>query len=333
MNAKKGELEEIVDEPADVPLKSTDVDRQVLNDVLTESRVKMLWSGDSDDTTPEADRVTLYWHHRLRHAPFLWLRRLAQRGVLPKCILKVKKMPLCAACAFASAHRRNWRTKGEAPARIRRVTDTRPGAGTSCDHLVSKQPGLMPQSTGWLTHERFWGSVIYVDHFSSFVFSHLIKGTTSKETLESKHAYEKEAASYGVAIKSYHGDNLRFNDNNFKGDCLKSGQSISYCSVGAHHQNAIVESMIKEITYGARTVLLHAIKKWPTVITNVLWPFALQSAVHRHNRLSLDKTGRSPIEKFFGTSEEIIFTDFHTWGCPVFILDAENQTVGIGTPK
>ena len=137
--------------------------------------------------------------------------------------------------------------KGNTPSGIRQKSYISPGDGTLCDHLISKQHGLMPQSAGILTHTRFWGSVIYVDHYSDFVYSHLIQGTTSTDTLDSKAGYEREAAAYSVKIKSYHADNLRFNDNNFKGSYIKANQQITYCGVGAHHQNAIVESKIKEI--------------------------------------------------------------------------------------
>ena len=251
-------LTEISPEPADIPTSVKDVDTKLLEQTLPEEHVKRLWDGDLAATVPEADRVTLYWHHRLRHAPLVTLRRLSIRGILPKCIQNVVKMPLCAACAFATAHRRNWRVKGKAPDGIRQQSHTKPGDGTSCDHLISKQPGLMPQSTGILTHARFWGSVIYVDHFSDFIYSHLIQGTTSADTLNSKHGYEREAAAHGVKVKSYHADNLRFNDNNFKGSCIKANQQITYCGVGAHHQKAVVESKVKELSYCARTVLLHA---------------------------------------------------------------------------
>ena len=94
-----------------------------------------------------------------------------------------------------------------------------------------------------------------------------------------------------------------------------------------------MECKIKEICYGARTVLLHAKRKWPDVITTVLWPYAMQATVERHNRLSLDENGLSPIEKISDNDEEIVPTDFHTFGCPVYVLEAANQSGGIGTPK
>ena len=330
---KPTELEAIRPEPSDVPLDPRDVDAKLLEEELSEYDVAQLWKGKIDDTVPEEDRVTLYWHHRLRHAPLVTLRRLAMRGVLPSCIKRVMKMPLCAACAFAAAHRRNWRSKKKATSEVRRKTDTNPGDGTSADHIVSRQSGLIPQSTGILTHERFWGAVIFVDHATDFVYGHPVKGITSQETLDAKHAYERKAKENGVVVNGYHADNLHFNSNKFMGDCVSAGQRMTFCGVGAHHQNGVVERKNRELTEAARTVLLHAQRKWHKVIKPILWPYALLSAIERHNHLSLDKNGRSPMEKFSSTHGEIDITDFHTWGCPVFVLDAENQSGKLGTPK
>ena len=331
--AALGQVRRIRMEPADIPLQSDDVDTKLLQEELTKEDLKRLWNGTIDDTVPEADRIALYWHHRLRHAPLVSLRRLAIRGLLPACIKKVMKMPLCAACAFASAHRKNWRTKKVPKTGIRKLTDVRPGDGTSTDHLVSRQPGLMPQTSGILTHGRFWGAAIFVDHATDFIYAHLLRGISSQETLDAKCGYERTANAHGVTVGGYHADNLRFNDNKFTGDCVSKGQKLTFCGVGAHHQNGVVERKNKELTNGARTVLLHAQRKWPKVIKPLLWPYALLSVVERHNRLSLDKDGKSPMEKFSSTHEDIHPTDFHTWGCPVFVLDAENQSGKIGTPK
>ena len=117
------------------------------------------------------------------------------------------------------------------------------------------------------------------------------------------------------------------------GDCINHNQKITFYGVGAHRQNAVVKSKIKELSNGARTVLLHAKRKRPEVITTILWPFALQSVVEHHNRVYLDKDERSPLEKISNTKDEIITTNFHSWGCPIYILDAPNQSVGIGSPK
>ena len=79
--------------------------------------------------------------------------------------------------------------------------------------------------------------------------------------------------------------------------------------------------------------MLHARHKWPSIITTVFWPYTIQSIIKRYNRLSLDAEGRIPLEKFARIDDNFDPNTFHTCGCPVFILDAENQPGGLGTPK
>ena len=135
--------------------------------------------------------------------------------------------------------------------------DTTPDSGTSYDHIVSAQPGFIPQAFGRLTNARFWGSVLYADHYLDFSYNHLISGTSSLETLRSKHAYERAVKSNGVNVYSYREDKLRLNDTRFIGDCLRTGQNMPYCGVETHHQNAVADSKIKEVCYAARTVAIY----------------------------------------------------------------------------
>ena len=141
-------LKEIPPNPVDIPTGPADVDTEVMTQTLSKEDLDRLWSGDSDSTITDDQRITLYWHHRLRCCPLVTLHRLAKRGVLPKRILKVLKMPLCASCAFATAHRRAWRTKAKKTRGIRRDTDILPGDGISCDHILSNYPGLVQQHCG-----------------------------------------------------------------------------------------------------------------------------------------------------------------------------------------
>eukprot|EP00957_Ditylum_brightwellii_P043221 3275593-Ditylum_brightwellii.AAC.1 len=78
--------------------------------------------------------------------------RLAHREVLPPVIKYVKKVPPCAACRFATAQRRAWRTKAKAKT-IRNQGHTAPGKSTSANHMTSHQPGLIPHVTGALSHD------------------------------------------------------------------------------------------------------------------------------------------------------------------------------------
>ena len=72
-----------------------------------------LWKNDFDNTLRDEDILTLYWRHRLRHASLTTLHRLSRRGTVPKSIQKMKRMPLCTECTFATAHRKPWRTKAK----------------------------------------------------------------------------------------------------------------------------------------------------------------------------------------------------------------------------
>ena len=67
-------------------------------------------------------------------------------------------------------------------------------------------------------------------------------------------------------------------------------------------------------------------------MATTLWPYAMQLVVEHHNQLSLHKEGRSPIEIFAGTDNEIDANNFHIWDCLVYILDEANQGA-IDTPK
>eukprot|EP00957_Ditylum_brightwellii_P142825 10882492-Ditylum_brightwellii.AAC.1 len=92
--------------------------------------------------------------------------------------------------------------------------------------------------------------------------------------------------------------------------------------------------MSKRLSQNARIILLHAKKKRSSVITSILWPFYYKGAEKRHSLLDLNAEGLSPREVILGHTEELFADDFHAWGCPVFVLYANLQTVhDIGPPK
>ena len=92
------------------------------------------------------------WHHRLYHLSFPKIFRLAKKGYLPSRLLDCKgKLPLCIACQFGAAHRRAWHRRGKASGSIRQPKHVSPGDGVSMDQIVSAQPGLIPQMSGFLT--------------------------------------------------------------------------------------------------------------------------------------------------------------------------------------
>lgn len=256
---------------------------------------------------------------------------------MPKRLLKCKgSEPLCVACQFGAAHRRPWRVKGKKAGSIRKETETAPGDGTSVDQIVSAQPGLLPIMEGDHSSDRIWGATTFCDHVSNFVYVHLMRNFTSDETLQAKKAYEKILAQAGWTVGAYHADNGRFKDEGWLTSCNEANQTPTYCGVGAHQQNGIIENRNKQLTNTARTLLLHAMRMWPGMIDTMFWPFAMLAAADRINSLHINPDGKStPDSKLHGVElSDIPVKKFHTLFCPIYVLDHRlHQAGSIGPPK
>ena len=62
-------------------------------------------------------------------------------------------------------------------------------------------------------------------------------------------------------------------------------------------------------------------------------PLALKAAAYRLNTLSVNAFLMIPLSSISGSSSAIQCPDCHTWGCPVYILEAGFQSTGPGIPK
>eukprot|EP00957_Ditylum_brightwellii_P049993 3789551-Ditylum_brightwellii.AAC.1 len=163
---------------------------------------------------------------------------------------------------YGEAHSKAWRTKGK-KGQVCNENEMSPGDRTSTNQLVSGQPGLDPQISGWLTNKCITGATIYVDHATNLLYVHLMQSLFAEETLESKQGYERIAAKHGVTAKRYYSDNGWFGEKLFCNACIDQGQQITFCGVGAHHQNKISKNWIKQLTLKSCTMLLHAKLYWP----------------------------------------------------------------------
>ena len=207
------------------------------------------------------------WYHRLYHLYFPKIFRLSDLGHLPKRLLDCKNnAPLCVACQFGTSHRRPWRTKGKTSGSIFTADHVEPGDGASMDQIVSAQPGLITQMSGFLTSRSIWGCTMFYDHISDFVYVHLMRDFTVEETLLAVKAFEKTLAQADRLVTHYHADNGIFANNAFLESIKKKHQKITFCAVGAHHQNGIIENKNTILTLSGRTLLLHAIRHWPEMI-------------------------------------------------------------------
>ncbi len=225
----------------------------------------------------------LCWHYKLNHMSGAKMQSMAKCGLLPKKSATCQ-IPTCTSCLYGKATRRTWRTKpklGQQGGKLR--TAMEPGQCISVDQLESKTPGLIAQIKGWLTKKRYRVVTVFVDHFSGLSYIHLQKSTNADETLEAKMAFERYASKFNVKFKSYQADNGRFAENKFMAAIKEAGQTIIFCGVNAHFQNAVAERRIRTLQDQARTMLIHAEHRWPKAIDAHLWSYALRVANEVHN--------------------------------------------------
>jgi hypothetical protein len=149
------------------------------------------------------------------------MTKMAKQGMLSRGITKIlttmskqrTKPLMCNDCCGAKATRKPWRGKGERYIQRHLKKTPHPGEVVSVDQLESSIPGFIGQMTGKLTNQCIVASTAYVDHASDLSYVYHQTSMTSEETLKSKLAFEKFAASHGVNIKHYHADNRRFKEN------------------------------------------------------------------------------------------------------------------------
>ena len=192
----------------------------------------------------------------------------------------------------------------------------------SIDQLESPIPGFVLIARGQPTTSRYHGASVFTDHVSGFTYVCLHQAMTTQETIDAKHAFEHIAKQHAVRIRHYRCDNSCFADHAFMDDVHKAGQTISFCGVGAHHQNGVAERHIRDITESAQTMLLHAAHQWPKTITSNLWPQALKHGTKYRNALPRKGKTQSPILLFSITTIEPNIKHFHPFGCSVYVLQA-----------
>ena len=184
------------------------------------------------------------WHERLGHMNFPQIQTLAKQGYLPKEISKCD-IPLCASCQYGKAHKRSitQNTTGI----LGGPSITKPGQLIHMDQIESTTPGRPLTYSGKNSKHKIYIVTLFVDHISKKFFVEFQLTTNVKETIESKQCMEAEANKTFTKIASFHADNGVFKANDFMKHLQTLGQDITFCGVGAHHQNGVSERSIRTI--------------------------------------------------------------------------------------
>lgn len=285
---------------------------------------KMDLSQDSSliNLTPK-QRQKLYLHECCAHENFhnlnRWIRHKKFPNVDPS--LANEPDPLCAICQFSKARKRTHKANvGNI-----RSNHTAPGQGVSSDGMEAGTPGRTFTTKGLPINKRYKYVSFWVDHMSSFTYATFHTSKDAKELLASKHEFEQWSAKFGVKIQSIRADNGVYAAQVFCQQCEKQQQDLTFCAVGAHWQNGIAERFIGLITTRARTILLHAMSKWPDTITEDMWPFALRHAINFHNVSIRRDQSSTPYQLFTGQDAPWNITDFRIFGCPAYVLHKDLQ--------
>ena len=86
-----------------------------------------LWS--TEDLLGQDERELLVCHHRLNYCSLKTLIKLSDRGIIPRKLISIRKIPPFVAYIFENYHKRPWRNKGKlSSGSIKNPSETRPGA-------------------------------------------------------------------------------------------------------------------------------------------------------------------------------------------------------------
>ena len=211
-------------------------------------------------------------------------RTKKEKPILKTRYPKTKSISLqglkCDSCERGKAHRRS---EDVVATTIRTEKDggikkghLRPGSHISTDQFVSSVPGSRSHTAGREgEHEKYKGGTVFIDESSSFLGVENQVSFNYGETIRGKRRYEREFRDYGVEIKHYLADNGVYRVRELRREIEKENQTISMCGVGAHHQNATAERVIRTISEAARNTMIHAALHWLEEMVVDLWPFAI----------------------------------------------------------
>jgi hypothetical protein len=250
----------------------------------------------NQNMTP-SEKELLLWHWKLGHCGFQWVQSLAakprkidesDKEKSPILLTKAPKVsscnpPMCAACQLGKQTIKTPGTESGAAKKVRfqlRSEHLQPGQKVSMDQYHSSVPGRLPNTKGKESKDKqYCGGTIFVDHATGYIFAQHQVSLSIVETARAKCAFERKMMQYGHKVEGYRADNAPFGKEGFK--MHFENQKLDFSGVGAHHQNAVSERAIKQVTYWARTMMLHAIIMWPETADLKLWPFAMQHAIYR----------------------------------------------------
>jgi Reverse transcriptase (RNA-dependent DNA polymerase) len=280
-------------------------------------------------------KTLLQWHFKLGHVGFQNLQWIGRMGWLgprgEKMGATSVEAPICGSCQYGKQERTpkggSTITKDQERDGITKADKLEPGDLIFSDQYESRVPGKVFGKRGAaISSNSYCGGTIFVDAASGRIFNRHQVSLNAHETVETKHLFERDAASAGVIVQAYNTDNGVYTSKEFLHELAEKGQGHRRSGVGGHHHNGVAENAIKNVIRSARTLMIHAALRWPTMTERELWPLAVDHAVWLHNNTPKPDTRFSPEELWCKSkSQHSDLQRMHVWGCPTYVLDPRSQ--------
>ncbi len=193
------------------------------------------------------------------------------------------------------------------------------GDFVSTDQFIYKTPGHLPEGYGHESKEwHFQGGTIYNDAALGLIWNENQVSLGANETVMGKACFEQWLWDTAFAkVKHYHGNNGIFSAGENCQECLDKGQSQSFSSVGAQHQNAWAKHAIQTIMYMACCFMVHSSLHWTDRVSDdiSLWPFAVKHVVWLYNCIPNCLSGLTPLElPMKSKADHRDLLRLHVWG-------------------
>ena len=271
------------------PLQSSDLNLLSFDD-LDSANIHLNVADERNQNISAAQKEYILKHRMCSHANQQWCQELMRprtftasdgsKQTLPPVITtkhpgtKSAQKCICAGCMLGNLNRRS--TKSSTTSNTSEMTLKQshiyPGSLVFADQYESSVPGRRYETFGRENQlDKFKGGTLFYDAMSTLIYINHQSSSCTSDTLASKHKFEAFADLCAVDILGYRADNHIFNTDLFIKDCEDLRQSIDFCGVGAHHQNA-AERAIQQVVSWARIMVIDAAIHWPDEIDLDLWP-------------------------------------------------------------
>ena len=230
---------------------------------------------------------------------------------------------LCASCCIGKANARSIRKYApHTQIKTLRFNKLLPGNIIFADQYISKIKGRLPHTRGKESDsDKYVSGTIFVDAATSFTRVYHQPTLLANDTLTSKNEFEYELHSYGIRVKTYHGDNGIFKSSAWVDEYKFKHQTHDFSGVGTQHYNGVTERAQGTISCWYRCVLLNRALHDPDKLI-LVYGLSLWITQPLWNKLPSILSSYSLEELFLRTKSSIVnINRARILGSPLYILD------------